>query len=179
MKRTILILLISLAAGTVGAAVAQSKGENKFTFATTLGTGISLGGISSTPVTWQAIGYYNLTGRWSVGAGTGLSFYEKMLIPVFGDVRYQIGRERLFTPYVELAAGYSLAPAGTANGGLFLNPSAGVQFPLKNRLKLQLAVGYELQKLERLKTSSDSYFDKAFTEKLIHNSLSTRLGVLF
>ena len=102
-----------------------------------------------------------------------------MLIPVFCDVRYQIGRERLFTPYVELAAGYSFAPVSTANGGLFVNPSLGVQCRLKNRLKLQLAVGYELQKLERLRTSSDTYFNKAFAEKLSHNSLSIRFGVLF
>ncbi len=176
MKRTILTIFASLAAIAVSA---QGKGENKFVFATAFGTGVSLGGIPNTPITWQVLGYYNLTDRWAVGAGTGLSFYEKMLIPVFGDVRYQIGRERLFTPYVELAAGYSFAPARAANGGLFLNPSVGVQFPLKNRLKLQLALGYELQKLERLRTSSDAYFNKAFAEKLNHNSLSIRLGVLF
>jgi hypothetical protein len=176
MKRTILIILASLATIAAGA---QDKGENKFTFATTLGTGISLAGIPNTPATWQVLGYYHPTDRWAVGAGTGLSFYEKMLIPVFGDVRYQIGRERRLTPYVELAAGYSFAPSRTANGGLFVNPSLGVQCRLKNRWKLQLAVGYELQKLERLKTSSDNYFDKAFAEKLTHNSLSIRLGVLF
>ena len=176
MKRTILIILASLATITVSA---QGKGENKFAVATTLGVGVSLGGIPKTPITWQVLGYYRLTDRWAVGTGTGLSFYEKMLIPVFGDVRYQIGRERRLTPYVELAAGYSFAPSGSANGGLFLNPSVGVQFPLKNRLKLQLAVGYELQKLERLRTSSDAYFNKAFAEKLNHNSLSIRFGVLF
>ena len=176
MKRTILIILASLA--TI-AASAQSKDENKFTFATTIGTGVSLGGIPKTPIMWQVLGYYRLTDRWAVGAGTGLSFYEKMLIPVFGDVRYQIGRERLFTPYIELAAGYSFAPASTANGGVFINPSFGVQCRLKARLKLQLAVGYELQKLERLRTSSDAYFNKVFAERLSHNSLSIRLGVLF
>ncbi len=174
----ILASLATIATNTQGKGV-QTDTESKFTFATTIGTGISPGGIPNTPVTWQVLGYYNLTDRWAVGAGTGLSFYEKMLIPAFGDVRYQIGRKRLFTPYVELAAGYSFAPVSTANGGIFLNPSVGVQFPLKNGLKLQLAVGWELQKLERLLTSSDAYFNKAFAEKLSHNSLSIRLGALF
>ena len=60
-----------------------------------------------------------------------------------------------------------------------MNPSIGIQYPLKNKIKLQLAVGYELQKLERLKTQTDSYFEKEFVERLSHNSISIKLGLLF
>lgn len=145
----------------------------------TIGTGLDMGKPSSTPFTWQILGYYKLSGKWSVGAGSGLSFYEKMLIPVYGDVRYQIGRERKFTPYVELGIGYSFATAGNANGGFFINPSIGLQYPLKDRMKLQLAIGYELQKLERLKKQTDDYFYKEFAEKLNHNMISVKLGLCF
>jgi hypothetical protein len=108
-------------------------------------------------------------------------FYEKMLIPVYGDVRFQIGRERKITPYVEIAAGYSFAPSGNANGGFFMNPSIGIQYPLKNKIKLQLAVGYELQELERLKKHIDNYFLKEFEEQLSPRSISIsiRIGVFF
>ncbi len=176
MKRFIFVILLCI---TVISAKAQSIGENKISFATAIGTGLSIGKPSFTPFTWQVLGYYNLTDRWSVGAGTGLSFYEKMLIPVYGDVKFQIGRERKFTPYIEFAAGYSFASSGNANGGFFMNPSIGVQYPMKNKMKLQLAAGYELQKLERLKMQTDSYFHKEFTEKLSHNMISIKLGLSF
>jgi len=174
MKRFIFITLLGIIA--IGA---KSQISNKMSFATTLGTGISMSTPSSIPFTWQVLGYYNLTERWSVGAGTGLSFYEKMIIPVFGDIKFQIGRERLFTPYTELSIGYSFAPSNNTHGGFFMNPSFGVQYPLKNEMKLRLAIGYEIQELERLKKQTDNYFYKEFEEKLSHHSISLKVGLTF
>ncbi|SBV98231.1 hypothetical protein [uncultured Dysgonomonas sp.] len=177
MKNLILIALLSLSVIT---AKAQTKEkECKISFATTIGTGLSMSTPSKTPFTWQVLGYYNLTDRWAVGAGTGLSFYEKTLIPVFGDVKFQIGRTRKFTPYAELAMGYSFAPANDANGGYFANPSIGIQYPLKNRMRLQFAVGYEWQDLKRLKKQTDNYFHKEFEEKLWHQAISFKVGLTF
>ncbi|MDR2039546.1 MAG: hypothetical protein LBQ60_16610 [Bacteroidales bacterium] len=176
MKRSIFILLFSL---TIVAVKAQTGNGDKISFATTIGTGLHISKPSSTPFIWQVIAYYKLSGKWSVGAGTGLSFYEKMLVPVYGDIRFQIGRERKFIPYAGLGAGYSFATAGDANGGFFMNPSIGLQYPLKNKMKLQLAIGYELQKLERLKTQTDDYFYKEFAEKLNHHMISIKLGLSF
>lgn len=176
MKRLIFIILLGI---TLTGAKAQSIPGEKISFATTIGTEIPMDTPSTIPFTWQALGYYNLTNRWAVGVGTGLSFYEKMLIPVYGDVKYRIGRERRFTPFIELAMGYSFAPSGDANGGYFLNPSFGVQYPLKNRMKLQFAIGYTGQEFERLKKQTDSYFHKEFAEKLRYNSISLRLGLCF
>jgi len=98
---------------------------------------------------------------------------------VYGDVKFQIGRERKFTPFVEFAMGYSFATSDNANGGAFVNPSIGVQYPLKNKMKLQLAVGYTGQEFERRKEQTDSYFHKEFAEKLCYNSISFRLGLCF
>ncbi len=177
MKQYICIALLSL---VVTAATAQTeKAHRTYSLGITVGTGLSLTSPSSTPFTWQVLGYYYLTERWSLGAGTGLSFYEKMLIPLYGDVRFQIGRTRRFTPYAELAMGYSFAPDKNVNGGFFMNPSFGFQYPLKNRIKLQLAIGYEVQSLECLKKQSDNYFHKEFAEKLSHHSLSFKLGIKF
>lgn len=176
MKRLIFIILLCIA---VSGAKAQNNGESKIAFATTIGTGLSMYEPSYIPFTWQVLGYYSLTERWSVGAGTGLSFYEKMLVPVYGDVRFQIGRERKFTPYLEYAAGYAFAPSGSGNGGFFMNPSIGIQYPLKNKMKLQLALGYELQELQRLKKHIDNYFEKEFEEQLSHHSISVKLGLRF
>lgn len=179
MKRIVFIILLSIAVINVKA---QYMSKEKMSFTTTIGTGFPMMSTpSAIPFTWQVLGYYNLTDRWSVGAGTGLSFYEKMLIPVYGDVRFQIGRECKFTPYAEFAAGYSFASSRDANGGFFINPSIGIQYPLKNKnkMKLQLAIGYELQELQRLKKHTDNYFLKEFEEQLSHHSISVKLGLRF
>ena len=60
-----------------------------------------------------------------------------------------------------------------------MNPSIGVQYPLKNNMKLQLAIGYEFQELDRLKKQTDGYFHKEFEEQLSHHSISVRLGLSF
>lgn len=177
MKNLIFIVLLSLSIITIKAQTGEK--ECKVSFATTIGSGLSVSAPSKTPFTWQVLGYYNLTDRWSVGAGTGLSYYEKMLVPVFGDVKFQVGRTRRFTPYAELGMGYAFAPDKHVNGGFFMNPSFGIQYPLKNSMKLQFAVGYEIQKLERLKKHADDYFTKEFEEKLNHHSISLKLGFLF
>ena len=176
MNRFIFIILLSI---TFISVKAQNNSENKISFATTIGTGISMSIPTYTPFTWQVLGYYNFTEKWSLGAGTGMSFYEKMLIPVYGEIKYQIGRERKLTPYTEFATGYSFAPSSNANGGYFMNPSVGIQYPLKNKMKLQLAIGYELQKFERLKMQTDNYFHKEFEEQLSHHSISVKLGMSF
>jgi hypothetical protein len=172
MKRLIVIFFV-LAAFT-----ARSQ-EREFSVATTFGTVIPMNSPASTPFTWRVLGYYNPAPRWSVGAGTGLSFYEKTLLPLYGDVRYLIGRPRLFNAFAECAAGYSFAVSGDANGGLFVEPSVGVQCRLPGGLALVLSAGYELQKMERLKRQSDNYFTKEFAEKLTHGGISIRLGLRF
>ena len=171
------ILFVWLCSFSLVSATAQDG--NKISFATTAGTGITIGAPSYTLFSWQLSGYYHLTERWLVGAGTGLSFYEKLLIPLYADVKYQIGRARMITPYTEFGMGYSFAPDNEVNGGLFIYPSVGIQYPLKNGMKLQLAVGYELQKLQRLKKHSDNYFAKEFAEKLRHHAISIKLGLCF
>lgn len=177
MKKLIIIVLLGFS--VIMAKAQTEEKECKISLATTIGTGLAMTKPSKTPFTWQILGYYHLTNRWLVGAGTGLSFYEKMLIPIFGDIRFQIGRTRKLTPFAELGMGYAFAPGKNANGGFYINPSVGIQYPLKNHTKLQLAIGYELQELERLKKHSDNNFTKEFAEKLSHHSISLKVGVVF
>jgi hypothetical protein len=100
-------------------------------------------------------------------------------MPVFADVKFAITLPRKFTPYVECSSGYAFAFNKNANGGFYFNPSVGVQYALANKMKLQLAAGYELQKLERLKEYANDYFSAGYVEKLSHHPLSIKIGVLF
>lgn len=156
---------------------AQKK--EHFTFATSVGTGIDMSEPAATPFSLQVLGYYAINKRFSVGVGTGLSIYEKVLIPLFADTKFLIIKPRKFTPYIECGVGYSFAPNKNANGGFYLNPSAGVEYSICKSKKLFLALGYESQKFERLKTQKQSLFTAEFAEKLSHNAISIKIGFMF
>lgn len=151
----------------------------RFSFRTTVGTGFDLSTPASTPMLWRVSGQYRIVERLSVGAGTGLSFYEKTLIPVFAAVKFSITRPRKFTPFVECRTGYAFAPARPANGGFYLNPCFGVRYAVGQRHGIFVDVGYESQNLERLKTYENRYLKAQFAEKLRHRSIVVAFGFEF
>lgn len=176
MKRIIFIAILTL---LVFAATGQTE-KKHFSYAVTLGTGITFGTPSTIPFGLQGISYYPLGKRFSVGAGTGLSVYDKVvLIPLLGDLRFDLTRPRKFTPYVECAAGYAFALSNGANGGFCFNPSVGMKFTLLKKVRMLMAVGYESQSLKRCKDYSDSLFLYEYEEQLNRHSAMVRLGVVF
>ena len=50
-----------------------------FSYTTYIGTGLSMGQPSQTPFNWQIIAHYHIGQRFTIGAGSGLSIYEKAL----------------------------------------------------------------------------------------------------
>ena len=171
------IIILFIAVCTLSAAKAQEM--KPFSFAITIGTGISMSTPSSTPISWQVLGYYHLTSRWMIGAGTGVSVYEKALIPLFADARFNLTKPRKFTPYLECGVGYSFATDKNSIGGFFVTPSVGMQWAIGGRNKLLFAVGYESQSLQRLKKTENQYFRAEFQEHLNHNSISVKIGYMF
>lgn len=111
--------------------MATAQQTERISLATSIGTGINTSEPAATPLSWQILRHYAIGKRFSAGIGTGLSVYEKALIPLFADVKYTITRPKKFTPYVECGIGYSFAPDKNANGGFYLNPSAGVQYSVQ------------------------------------------------
>ena len=162
MKKIILLIIVCCAT-----AIATAQQTERFTFATSVGTGIDMNEPATTPFAWQALGYYAINKRLSVGIGTGLSIYEKTLIPLFADAKLLIIKPRKFTPYIECGVGYSFAPDKNANGGFYLNPSVGVEYSICKSKKLFLTLGYESQKLGQLKTQKQSLFTAEFAEKYL------------
>lgn len=171
------IILLIITCSVVSIATAQQT--KPLTFATSIGTGIDMNQPSTSPFTWQIVGYYAINSRLLTGMGTGMSIYEKTLIPLFADVKYKITKPKRFTPYMECGIGYSFAPAKNANGGFFLNPTFGIEYAIPKDKKLFLAFGYELQEFERLKTQKQSLYTAEFIEKLSHNCIAIKIGFLF
>ena len=75
--------------------------------------------------------------------------------------------------------GYGIALASDANGGFMVNPAAGVAYNLLCGAKLFLAVGYEGQRLERLRKFQNDIISAEFAEELNHSVIAVRVGVEF
>ena len=151
----------------------------KFVVQTSVGTGIDLSVPSATPVLWRVSGQYRIVERLSVGTGTELSFYEKTLISVFADVKFLLMKPHKFTPFLECRVGYGFAPSDEANGGFYLNPVVGIRYAIGHGHGIFVAVGYELQNLERLKTYGNHLLQAEFAEKLRHRSIGIEVGYEF
>lgn len=171
------IILLIIACCTAAMSIAQQT--ERISFATSIGTGIDMNEPATTPFSWHVLAHYAVSKRFSAGIGTGLSIYEKALIPLFANVKYAIARPKKFTPYAECGIGYSFAPDKCANGGFYLNPSIGVQYSVSGGMKIFFALGYELQKLERVKKQEQVLFTAKFAERLRHNAISIKIGVMF
>ena len=65
------------------------------------------------------------------------------------------------------------------NGGFYLSPSVGAQVKLTQKLKMNIALGYEIQQLERLKQRTDEYFHTEFKEELSHHSITLKVGLTY
>lgn len=179
MKRRFRVLAAALCVLPFLATEVPAQEFPRFSSSTSVGTGFGLTRPSSVPVVWRVTGHYNVSRRFSVGAGTGVSCYEKTLVPLFADAKFLLTRRRSFTPYAGCVAGYAFAPRRDANGGLLLNPELGVQYALRCGVHLFFAAGYELQRLERLRKYEGRWFSAEFTERLSHGTLLLKVGVLF
>ncbi len=174
MKKIGLIFVSALLLYTV-----KAQTDRHFIFTATIGTAMPLGTPSVVPFTWQLAAHYPFGERFSAGAGTGLSFYEKTVIPLFAEARFDLLNPRKFTPYIITGIGYGFAPSRKANGGLYFHPAIGLRYAFRKNLQFLLSAGYELQKLERRKTYENAFFLAEWIEKPVHNSLSVRAGVVF
>lgn len=173
MRTLIIIALIFL-----GKAV-HAQEIRSISYATTIGTGLDMSKPSCTPFIWQIIGSYNFNKRLSAGVGTGISLFEKPIVPLFADVKFLICKPRKFTPFIQCGVGYGIAVSKDANGGICLNPAVGISYSVYKRMKLFVSVGYELQKLERLKKFNSEIVTVEFSEKLSHNLISLKIGVVY
>lgn len=173
MKKIILLALILAGTG------AQAQKTNRLTYGTAIGTGMDMGKPASTPFTWQVTGSYNFNKRLSAGIGTGVSFYETPLVPVFADVKFKVRKPGKFTPFIGCSAGYGFAFEKHAKGGIYVNPSFGIRYAACRSLKLFLSLGYELQKLERLKRYENHILSAEFAEQLRHHLVSAKIGFEF
>ena len=149
----------------------------RFSYTSTIGTGIAMNKPSQTPFLWQLMAHYHLNRHFAFGAGTGVSVYEKVLVPIYGSIQLNLSKPRRLVPYLECNIGGAPAPDKETNGGLYLSPSIGAHWKISSALKLNVALGYEMQKLETIKKHQDNYFSTEFEEKLSHQTITFKIGI--
>ena len=114
MKRFILPLLV-LFSSTI--TVLGQTDIKKISYTTNLGTGFPMSSPAHTPFTWEVMGHYHLNQRFAIGVGTGLSVYERVLIPLYANVQFFVTKPKKLTPYLACNAGGAFAPGKEAKGG--------------------------------------------------------------
>ncbi len=81
--------------------------SRRLSYTTYIGTGFSMNQPSYTPFNWQIVSHYHISQRFAIGAGSGLSVYEKLLIPLYASAQFYITKPRRLTPYLECHIGGS------------------------------------------------------------------------
>ena len=130
----------------------------------------------------------------SVGAGTGVEFFNETYLPVVADFRYYLKRQGV-NPFFGVQGGYSFAldkpdkqyvygntylwniPNGStldvkAKGGLLLNPFVGFCTSLNENMALTFSAGYRIMR-HRYNREDDSKID------IDYNRLSLKIGLIF
>lgn len=174
MKQLLIILftLVSL----IGANAQQYE---RLSYSATVGYGWDLSTPSYNPFGVQILAMYNFNPYFGVGCETGITKYEKLVIPVCVTGEYRFRQVGKTVPFIDASFGYGFTPNKKANGGIQLTPSLGILYRLSAKLNLSASLFYQVQKLERLKYYDNEWFHAEFQEHLTHNVVGLRLGILF
>lgn len=176
MKQFVLIALFLLMSF-----VSKGQTERKLIqYRVTISSGIPMSAPSAVPFMMEGAAFYSFSNRFGAGVGTGFSLYDKnVLIPLTGNLHFNLIKPTRFTPFLNCAIGYAFAPSQKVDGGLYLSPSVGVQMKILSGKKLLFALGYGMQDLKRLREYSNPLFISSYQESLSFHCLSIRLGFVF
>ena len=128
---------------------------------------------------------YHLKNYLAIGGGVGIDLYENLLMPVFVDIRGNIGKGNI-TPYYALDIGYGFPLSewlesddnfsNEVKGGKFIYPAIGLKFASRNALAFQMDLGYNFQQNER---NLSNWWGSNTIEKIWYKSFAIRAGISF
>jgi len=116
-----------------------------------MGYQVGVGDFSLDRLKLNIINGYQVNPYFSLGLGTGLRYYfnsKKILIPFLADFRASFLNNSL-SPYFYFGIGYSLDSDYHFKGaGMLVNPVAGVNYRITEKLVMNFGLGYEVQKMK-------------------------------
>ena len=117
-----------------------------------LGYEIGVGDFGMDRLKINIINCYQVNQSFSIGIGTGLRYYfdaETTLVPVFADFRGNLLIDSKISPYISLGIGYSFNASESFKGaGFMMSPNVGISIKTSHNSSMNIAIGYELQKLD-------------------------------
>lgn len=128
---------------------------------------------------WQTVSHYHISQRFAISVSSGPPVYEKLLTLLHANVQFYIMKSRRLTPHLECHIGGSSTTDRGVNGGFHFSPSISTQFKVSRKFKLNLTVGYELQKLGRTKKQEDLCLHMTFKEELSYYFITLRIGLTY
>lgn len=161
--------LLLICAIFLSAMASAQENNREYNFCASLGTGINLDSPSKTPMLSQLIVSKTFLQRVELGAGAGISVYEKTLLPLFAHAGFK------FADFEHIKLGITMDGGGTLiHKGVYLSPSINGRYKI-----FQLSLGYEYQTFNRIKTNENEYLVSSFKENLHHSTVVFRIGVMF
>lgn len=134
---------------------------------------------SYNPIGVKIAGLYNFNRHWGVGAETGITKYEKVILPVAAYGSYHFTQKKKFIPFIDVSIGYGISLAKESRGGFLMSVSMGTEYKLSDKINLLLGLGYQTQSLSRILKHSDEFALIEFREHLTHNTIGIKIGVVF
>lgn len=159
-KLLLLTLLVSFSMGNL--CHAQELGDKDLAFKSTyasdfkpgaqgiieFGYGVGDGVLGRNNIRMNAIYSYRFTPYFSMGLGTGLRYQvhgRVVNMPVFADFRANLTSQKV-SPYFAFGIGSTFDLSSNFNRiGFLFSPSAGLSFPVSQKHKMNIGIGYEIQ----------------------------------
>lgn len=175
MKRIVTLLILACLMAQLHAQTLREK----ISVRTNLTAGTPLPDSDVKPLSLLASAEYQLHPRLSAGLGTGVSKYDHLMLPVFATLHWHITKPHRFTPFFGCNIGHAFIPKKHVCGGFYLTPSIGISYKLKDRQRLLLSVGYELQEYSQLVTYESAMYLSQYVEHISNHSITASIGFTF
>lgn len=144
---------------------------------------------SMSPLSIETVNAFLINNKYTAGIGLGFDLYEKVHVPVFLDLRYQV-MNRDISPVILFKGGYAL-PVGKddsqdnyyqeyySSGGPMLGAGAGLLFRINNNNLITLTFAYRYQELTttEVQRNNDNKWEYDHTTK--YNRLEIKFGFCF
>lgn len=161
-----------------------SKRENK-TSPLELTSSVNFYGGSNNSAGFNFITAYRPCYRLAFGAGLGIEWFEKQMLPFMADIKFYPFKSSV-SPYIYGQFGYSIPlsknPDGELTdyyGGVLAGTGVGVRFNLPNRNAVVFSLGYRYQRAKTIFEGGYWYYAYETTKIDEFNRMTFSMGFLF
>ena len=153
--------------------------NDRLSYSASVEYGLDINVPSYNPFGVKISGLYNFNKHWGIGAQTGIMKYEKAIIPICAYGSYHLFQKKKFSPFIDASVGYGLSLAKSSIGGFHLSVGVGTEYEVNTKNKLLIGLIYQNQALTRILKHSNEYASTEFQERLTHNSIGVKVGIVF